>query len=124
MQPLGEGAGFPRARLDERLNELGEILALGFFAEGHTGHTGSGEKIGETALRRGGLQGDPVQQELRAGGPQEQPGIALGGLDRLGELPPGGVELVGRPGMVHAVHPGILQKDVERPYKSPRVGGE
>src|SRR5271154_7598345 len=92
-EAVGKWPGL-RPRFHEALHQIGELIALDARKEPDAGHTCGVEEIGETAFGGAGFQGDAIEQELRAGGPQEQATLT-GGSHCIPKLTPGGVELPG-----------------------------
>ena len=107
-QRFGAAGGSTGGEGADKLGQAGLRTARG---EMDTGDSGIGEQARKAAFRRRRLQRHAIDVQLRARGPEQQPGFA-GYFQRVAQLVPGGLKLRGGALMPELVQAGKLQQDV------------
>jgi hypothetical protein len=85
----------------------------------NAGEAGGRKQLGKAALGGGRINGHAIEQELRAGGAQQQAGFVRDRNRRV-QFVPGGIELLGRARMVEAVEPRVFEQNVKAAYEGAR----
>src|SRR5580704_2394413 len=97
-QTLGESAGV-RAGFHEGFHQVRKVVLRDAGSKTDTRDTGTGEQISEASFRGRGFQRHTVEQQLSAGGAQQQATLS-GSFDRVLEFSPCRGELPGATGML------------------------
>jgi hypothetical protein len=105
----------------ESAHQAFEIFLRDARSELNAGEAGGRKQLSKAALGGSRFDGHAVEQELRTGGAQQQAGF-IGYGNRRVQFIPGGIELLGRTGMVKAVEPRIFEQNVEAADEGARGG--
>jgi len=110
-----------RSRDREGAHQADEVFFGGFFREMQARQSCRAQQSCETALGIAGFEWNPIQQQFVVGDAQQKPAVSVGG-QRVLQLFPGGFKLRFRALVVVAVHPRVLNQDVQAMDKRARRG--
>ncbi len=111
-----------RPRDGEGAHQANEIFLSHVFGEMQAGQPGSGQQRGKAALGVPRFQRNAIEQQLVVGNAQQE-SLVPGGGQPLLQLFPRGFELRLGALVVIAIHPRILDEDVQAMNKRARRGG-
>ena len=106
----------------ERAHQTNEVFLSHVFGEVQAGESGGIQQRGETALGVPRFQRNPIQQQLVVGHAQQE-ALVPGGGQTLLQFFPGNFELRLGALVPIAIHPGVLDQDVQAVHKRPCGGG-